>query len=175
MVPSVHPVKFSPLLRRQGAKNRVVENRSAPAEAGFALCDGVVHGGNFLPDFFHDLISGHAARDRALRRFASLRHVTEADDHSGPEPILHCWPARQRLSLLHTPLRAFHGSPVSEKQVFEHFCHAPFPLRMARELFGAQAAGGAINGRSQLLQAGIQDLILQGTSSRISKESANSL
>src|SRR5580704_4699768 len=72
MMPSVHPVKLSPLPRRERPQHGMVEYSSPRPVASFALRDQVVHLLDPGTNLRHDLAGGYAFWNGALGRFSAV-------------------------------------------------------------------------------------------------------
>src|ERR1700690_3227138 len=120
----------------------MVEDPGSLAKACFALSDQVVHGRDSGADFAHDFVWPHAARLGTLRSFSSLGQVSQPGYHERSHAILQQGTSRQRLVFAQTALERFHGSVISEIEVFQNLRRAPLPLGMALQALGAHAVGG---------------------------------
>jgi len=111
MMPSVNPMKFSPLRRSQRTQNRVVQYFSAP-EASLALCDDLVHRRNLQPHLGSYFLHRQTARNSLLRRLPSRRQVAKSQHHECPPALSHRCSSRYGFTRVQQPLESFHRSCI---------------------------------------------------------------
>src|ERR1700693_4792699 len=88
VMPSVHPVKLSPLPRRERPQYRMVEYSSPRPVAGFALRDQIIHLLDPGTDLRHNLGGGHAFWNGALGRFSAVGKVAQSGHNRDSCPLL---------------------------------------------------------------------------------------
>src|SRR5215472_2367129 len=130
VVPSVHPVKSSPLPSRQRTQNRVIQHFRALPQASFALGDHPVHIGDPRRDLRPQLVRRHPPRASPLRSLAPRRQVSQPRHRHDPHALLPGRHTGQRLVRLQAPAHALHRARIGQTQMLEHFRRAPLSRRM---------------------------------------------
>lgn len=140
MVLSVREMKAAPFRRSEGAEYGVVCYRPPASKARLAFADDVAHAGKILHDLGRNLLSRHAARPDALRRFATAREKSKVRDEKPRPTRFTAIRSSNRLACRQTALQILNRSDVGEIQVLQNFAGAPLPFWTKGELLWSHVA-----------------------------------
>ena len=112
MMSSMHPVKLSPLRRRQRTQNRMIQH-FAVSEASLALLDDPVHRGNLRPNFRLYLLYRQTSWNGMFGCLPSRRHVAKSQDNACPHVLSYRCSTHHRLTRLEHSFKSLHRSRIS--------------------------------------------------------------
>src|SRR5579863_5266357 len=139
VVPSVHQVKLPPLLPRERAQDRVVEQLYIRAVFFLATTDRGVHVRDLLRNLRDNLFARQPARPRGGRCFSSTGHVPEPHDQKKTGPLFPVGRFDHRTFSRQQTVEAFDGPGVGQVEVLEHLGSTPLSRRMTVHLVRAHS------------------------------------
>jgi hypothetical protein len=142
MMLSVHKVELPPLVDRQRAQDRVIQNSRACSEFLRTHCHELVHLRDDVFDFRCDLFRRDSARQRHGGRLSAAWHVSEPGDNERAATVRPCRFRGERLACLEQPGESLDRSGVGQIQMLENLCAAPFARRTSRQFPGRKTRDG---------------------------------
>jgi len=130
MVLSVSRMKAPPFRCGQWPENWMVSNWLPRSETGFAAADDLIHAAKVFHDLALHLFSWSTARTDALGGFPAAGKETHPRNYQPWPAHLFAIRAGARLPGCEAALQVLDGVNVSQVQVLQNFCGAPFSWRV---------------------------------------------
>src|SRR5215470_4088198 len=116
----------------------MIQNFPCSSETRLALRHHFIHAGDFRTNLSKHRLSRRSMRPGAFRRFASSRHITDADHNPSLCSILPRWLSGKGLASREYATESLHRSRVREVEMLEDFRGAPLPFRTNLHLLSRQ-------------------------------------
>src|SRR5690348_9813891 len=157
MMTAMNQVELPPLRNRERSQYRMFENFCIRSKSRRASRHDFIHLGNLRNDLRDGSLRWQAPREGHLRRFHSIREVSESGYNECSQTLAHR--RGVSLSLIRSKqARKTLGRPrVRQIQVFEDFGNTPFLRMAAIQLFRRQSLDGGVEFILQTFQVRVHE------------------